>query len=88
MINIFTGRMAAISCACLAEVESEKIVGAPKPMIVMDEAFLLVIWGGEGSPPSSRNVRAKSGGEPKELTPASWERVGFQSIRLRLLDDR
>jgi hypothetical protein len=52
--------------------ESEKIVpNAPKPdEIVMDEEnFYWVIWGGEGSPPSPLMVAPKAGGAPKELTP-------------------
>ena len=52
--------------------ESEKIVpDAPKPdEIVMDEEnFYWVIWGGEGSPPSPLMVAPKAGGAPKELTP-------------------
>jgi len=52
--------------------ESEKIVpNAPKPNeIVMDEEnFYWVIWGGEGSPPSPLMVASKGGGPPRELTP-------------------
>jgi len=52
--------------------ESEKIIpGAPKPdeIVMDDENFYWVIWGGEGSPPSPLMVAPKSGGTPKELTP-------------------
>lgn len=52
--------------------ESEKIIpGAPKPdeIVMDDENFYWVIWGGEGSPPSPLMVAPKVGGEPKELTP-------------------
>ncbi|HWP54363.1 MAG TPA: hypothetical protein VN476_09490 [Pyrinomonadaceae bacterium] len=52
--------------------ESEKIIpGAPKPdEIVMDEEnFYWLVWGGEGSPPSPLMFAPKAGGEPKELTP-------------------
>jgi len=52
--------------------ESEKIVpDAPKPneIVMDDENFYWVIWGGEGSPPSPLMVAPKAGGAPKELTP-------------------
>lgn len=52
--------------------ESEKIVpDAPKPdeIVMDDENFYWVIWGGEGSPPSPLMVAPKTGGAPKELTP-------------------
>jgi hypothetical protein len=52
--------------------ESEKIVpNAPKPneIVMDDENFYWVIWGGEGSPPSPLMVAPKAGGAPKELTP-------------------
>lgn len=52
--------------------ESEKIIPhAPKPdeIVMDDENFYWLIWGGEGSPPSPLMVAPKNGGTPKELTP-------------------
>jgi len=52
--------------------QSEKIIpNAPKPdEIVMDQDnFYWLIWGGEGSPPEPLMFAPKKGGEAKELTP-------------------
>jgi hypothetical protein len=52
--------------------DSEKIIpGAPKPdeIVMDDENFYWLIWGGEGSPPQPVMYAPKSGGAPKELTP-------------------
>jgi hypothetical protein len=53
--------------------ESEKIIaGAPKPdeIVMDDENFYWLIWGGEGSPPLPVMFAPKKGGEAKKLTPA------------------